>query len=123
MPYSSNDLSFYVARPAISLGPFSLGWENKIDIGKDLKKLCSEFESIFLTSLLRQMQDTFPGSDLLGNGMEGKIIKWLWTQTLSQKIAEGGGIGLGKMLYKELSKMDKTHSNHSQEVCKKWRKS
>lgn len=100
----SNDFSAYIPGSAIPLGPFSLGWENKIDNRKNLEKTCSEFESIFLTSLLRQMQGSFSGSDLLGNGMEGKIIKWMWSQIMAQKIVEGGGIGLGKMLYEKLNK-------------------
>jgi len=36
--------------------------------------------------------------------MEAEFVRWLWEQVLAQKLAEGGGIGLGKMLYEELKK-------------------
>ena len=104
MSYLSDDLFSRVKSSFIF--PTSLSFDHrrmKAD-GKNLRKLCSEFESIFLSSLIRQMRSSFPTLDLLGDGMEAEFVRWLWEQVLAQKLAEGGGIGLGKMLYEELKK-------------------
>jgi len=87
----------------ISLNPFSLRWGEKIDKKEDLKTVCTEFESIFLTSLLKELEKTSLHSDLLGEGIDAEIVRGMWTQVLAQKIAEGGGIGIKNMLYKQLS--------------------
>jgi len=103
MSYLSDNLFSQVKSSFIF--PTSLSFEHrrmKAD-EKNLRKLCSEFESIFLSSLIRQMRNSFPTLDLLGDGMEAEFVRWLWEQMLAQKLAEGGGIGLGKMLYEELN--------------------
>ncbi len=88
----------------ISLNPFSLQQAGKTgDEKEDLKRVCTEFESIFIASLLKELEKTSFHSDLLGEGMDAEIVRGMWTQVLAQKIAEGGGIGIKDMLYKQLS--------------------
>jgi len=97
----------------ISFNPFSLQWGEKIK--KDLETVCTEFESIFLTSLLKELEKTSLRSDLLGEGIESEIVRGMWTQVLAQKIAEGGGVGIKDMLYKQLS-----DSNYQARKCQKF---
>lgn len=70
---------------------------------KDLKKMCTQFESIFITHLLRQMRKALPKSDFLGGGIAGDIFRDQWDEVLAEKIAQGGGIGLAKILYEKVS--------------------
>jgi len=70
---------------------------------KDLKKVCSQFESIFITHLLRQMRKALPKSDFLGGGVVGDIFRDQWDEILAEKIAQGGGIGLARVLYEKVS--------------------
>lgn len=73
---------------------------------KDLKKVCYEFEAIFLNYLFQQMRKTIPKSDLIEKGLTYQIYEDQWYSALAQKMAEEGGIGLAKMLYKQLSKRE-----------------
>ena len=64
-----------------------------------LKKTCADFESIFLTYMLKSMKTTSDQNGLLGNSNDSKIIKSMFDETLALGIAKSGGIGLGKMLF------------------------
>jgi len=64
-----------------------------------LKKTCAEFESLFLTYILKSMKTTIPGLD---EDHGGEIIKSMFDENLSQEIAKGGGIGIGDLLFEQL---------------------
>ena len=72
-----------------------------------LKNACKEFESIFITYLLKSMEKTIENGSLLGNSNENKIMKAMHYEKLGVEIARGNGIGLGKMLFEKL-KEEKT---------------
>jgi Rod binding domain-containing protein len=67
-----------------------------------LKKTCAEFESIFITHMLKSMSATIDDDPLLGNNNESKIIKSMFNENLAQVIARGGGMGVGNMLFESL---------------------
>lgn len=73
---------------------------------EELKKICSQFESIFITQLLRQMRKGLPKSDFLDGGIVGDIFRDQWDQILAEKIAQGGGFGLAKILYEKVSQQE-----------------
>jgi len=69
---------------------------------KKLKKACADFESIFISYMLKTMRRTIPQSGL--NNFPGKDI---YDTMIDQKVAEdlakrGGGIGLQEMLLRQL---------------------
>lgn len=67
-----------------------------------LEKTCAEFESIFITHMLKSMNTTIDNDPLLGNDNESKIIKSMFNENLAQEIARGGGMGVGNMLFESL---------------------
>ena len=67
-----------------------------------LEKTCAEFESIFITYMLKSMSTTIDDDSLLGNDNESKIIKSMFYENLAQEIARGGGMGLGNILFESL---------------------
>jgi len=71
---------------------------------KDAKRVCSEFESIFISYLLHQIRKALPKSDFLDGGIAESFFNSQWDEVLAQKIAEGGGIGLAKIIYSSLSR-------------------
>ena len=73
----------------------------KVDEEK-LKKACMDFESLFIYQVLKSMQETVPKSGLLGEGPEKGIFESLFGQEWSKALAHQGGLGLGKMLYKQM---------------------
>ena len=69
---------------------------------KRLENVCTEFESIFITHMLKTMGKTVDKGDLLGNSNENKIIKSMFEENLANSIAGAGGIGIGAMLFEKL---------------------
>jgi len=73
------------------------------DISPDrLKKACNEFESIFITYMLKSMRTSIAGDGVFLNNNAGKIIRSMFDENLALGIAKGGGIGLGDMLLERL---------------------
>lgn len=68
-----------------------------------LKKTCKDMESLFLNMMLGAMRKTVP-ENTLHNSQGEKIMRSLLDQELANSMAGAGGIGIGSMLYKELSK-------------------
>ena len=73
----------------------------KIDEEK-LKKACTEFESIFIQSLLKSMRQTVPKGTFLDGGPGKGLFESMFDQELSKHLATKGGVGLGKMMYENL---------------------
>ncbi len=67
-----------------------------------LERTCAEFESIFITYMLKSMRNTVVEGGLLVKSNEGKIFNSMFDEKLGQGIANSGGIGLGKMLFEQL---------------------
>ncbi len=73
------------------------------DLSTDrLKKACNEFESIFITHMLKSMRASIAGDGLFLNSNAGKMIESMFDENLSLGIAKDGGIGLSGMLYEKL---------------------
>lgn len=67
-----------------------------------LKKTCADFESIFLTQMLKSMRAGFSGVDPLGNSHESQLLYGMLDEKLSEEIADSGGIGLATMMIEQL---------------------
>jgi len=69
---------------------------------KRLKKACADFESLFLSYMLKKMRSTIPKSGLVKE-MQGKdTYETITDQKVSEKLADQGGVGLQKMLFKQI---------------------
>ena len=75
--------------------------KKKIDEGK-LKKACRDFEAIFIQQMLKAMRQTVQESDLFGKGSEKETFQSLFDEEWSKSLAQQGGIGIGKMLYRQV---------------------
>ena len=78
----------------------------KIDEGK-LKNACEDFESIFISQMLKEMRESIPKSGLLDGGSDQDAYLSLFDEAFSKSMAQGGGIGLGKILYQNVMKQVK----------------
>ena len=67
-----------------------------------LKKACADFESIFIYYILKSMRKSLPQNGLFDNTQEQKVYKSMADQAMSESIARGRGMGLGKLLYDQL---------------------
>lgn len=69
-----------------------------------LKKACADFESIFIHYILKSARKSLPQDGLFGNTQEQKVYKSIADQAMSESIARGRGMGLGKLLYDQFSR-------------------
>lgn len=67
-----------------------------------LKQACTEFESIFISMIMRQMMDSIPKSGASATG--SSILSGIADQAVAEHLAKCGGFGLGDSLFRDLSK-------------------
>jgi flagellar protein FlgJ len=72
-----------------------------------LKQACADFESIFIYYMFKSMRKSLPQNGLLDNTQEQKFYKSMADQAISENIARGRGMGLGKLLYNQLKRSSK----------------
>ena len=68
-------------------------------------KAAKDFESVLLHRLLGEMRRTIPESGLLSNGISKQLEDIFWMY-LAQEMAERGGLGLWKELYKQFGQLE-----------------
>lgn len=68
-----------------------------------LRAACSEFESIFLSLLFRQMRSTVPSGGILPRGAAEDIFDSLWTQEISRLSAHSSPLRIADALVAALS--------------------
>jgi len=68
----------------------------------NLKKVCNDFESFFMSQLL---DISLKSTKIAGNGVGSDIIKGMYTDSIAQQ--SSGGLGISDMLYKFLSENKK----------------
>jgi Rod binding domain-containing protein len=71
------------------------------DDDKQLREAAQGFESIFIGKLWERMRATVPKDNYL-HSKEEEFYLSMFDRELSQKMAEAGGLGLGKLLYDSL---------------------
>lgn len=69
----------------------------------ELKAVCNEFEGIFVNMMYKQMRATVPKSEFLHSDSATEIYESMLDDELT-KAASKKGIGLGDMMYKQMSK-------------------
>lgn len=68
----------------------------------ELRKACQDFEAVLVHMMLKTMDKTIESSGLVNDSAEKHARGMLW-MTLSQEIAEAGGLGLWKSLERSLA--------------------
>ena len=72
-----------------------------------LRKLCQEFEAIFIHTMLKGMRATVPDGGLLDKGMDSEIMEDMRDLEISKAVAQTQRMGIGEALYRQLSQMEK----------------
>ncbi|HUS92813.1 MAG TPA: rod-binding protein [Phycisphaerae bacterium] len=67
-----------------------------------LKQAAKDFESVLLDRLLNEMKNTIPDSGLTDDGVSKQVQEIFWSH-LARDIADKGGLGLWKDLYRQWS--------------------
>ena len=71
-----------------------------------LKKACTDLEALFINQIFKSMRQTVPKAGLLGGGSGEEIFQSLFDQELSRSLAQQKGMGLGQMIYRQMTRHD-----------------
>lgn len=88
-----NDLS--------SLG--SLKMQSHEDPQAALKEVARQFESVFVTMMMKSMRDALP-KDGLFNSSQMETYQEMFDQQLSLDLAQNGGLGLASVIERQMSR-------------------
>lgn len=72
------------------------------DKAEKLKAACRDFEAVFINKIWKQMRDSVPKEGYLHSKEEGMYLS-MFDWEMSRKMSVAGGIGLGDMLFEQLS--------------------
>ena len=78
----------------------------QIDSKKDMEKVARDFESVFVNKLFESMRKGVPKSGLLDSSAM-KMYQSMMDQEMAKLMSVGKGMGIGEMVYKDLSRLDK----------------
>jgi len=89
--------------------------KRKKDNPEDVRRACGEFEEIFLRMILKEANV----ARALGSEEDSgaKLYGDLLVESLAKSVAQGGGLGIGDMLYREFTadKLDHIEKSKSAE--------
>jgi peptidoglycan hydrolase FlgJ len=78
-----------------------------------LKQACADFEAILLDSMFQSMRKTLSGDDIFGKSLGRDIYESMYYTQISKELAsEGHGLGLGEILYQQLSSLIENKPDH-----------
>lgn len=86
------------------------GFEEKLKKAMDekdeesLKKVCDDFESVFLGIVYKEMKATVQKSNFISNSNAMNIYESMLDDEISKETAKAGGIGIGRMLFLQFKK-------------------
>ena len=74
----------------------------------DIKKASVQLEAIMLKLMYNEMWKTVPKNTLFSDGNDNamEIYRDMYNEELTKAAAEGGGIGLGDFIYRQLTETD-----------------
>ena len=76
----------------------------------EARAAAQQFESFFLSYLMKEMKQNTLDSGLFGNGLGSDTYSDLFNEELSKVMSERGGIGLADMLVKHMMPASSTHT-------------
>lgn len=71
---------------------------------EELKKVSQDFESIFINMMFQNMRKSVGKDGILEKSYERELFESMLDEEMSKEMSKGQGIGLAKMLERQLSK-------------------
>ena len=79
---------------------------------KNIERVARDFESVFINKLFESMRKAIPKSDLF-DSTAMDTFQSMTDQEMSKKMSERKGMGIGEMVYKDLSRLNKVSRGES----------
>ena len=70
---------------------------------KKLKETCKEFESLFISMMMKEMRKTVPESELLSSSFATDTYQEMFDEEISKSASKGNGIGIADAMYRQIS--------------------
>jgi peptidoglycan hydrolase FlgJ len=67
-----------------------------------LKKLCEDFEAIFINTMFQEMRKSIPNDGYLEHEIGMDIFQEMMDMEIAGEMSRRGGIGLSRLLYEQL---------------------
>jgi Rod binding domain-containing protein len=74
------------------------------DEAAQLRKAAKDFESVFVAQVLKQMRETVHKEEMFHGGPGEDLFEGLLDEEISKRIAGQGSMGIGELLYRDLSR-------------------
>jgi flagellar protein FlgJ len=71
---------------------------------KKLRKACSDLEAIFVSMMFKQMRNTVQKAGLFDGGLAEEMYEDMLYDKYAEEVSKNKGMGLGDLLYRQLSK-------------------
>jgi peptidoglycan hydrolase FlgJ len=98
IPYETIDLTGKMERVQQSLKSGKSGkLTQSVENAPKLKEACAEFESVFISYLLKEMRATIPKTGLISGGRAEEIYTSMLDTEISKEMASQRGIGLSSL--------------------------
>ena len=68
-----------------------------------LKEACQDFEALLINKMLSTMRESLPEGGLFEKSFAEKMYEAMLDEEMSTKMAQGRGMGLGELLFKQLT--------------------
>ncbi len=102
IPWQTINLTSKTERVKDSFAHGKLTSSDKND--PQLRKACSELESLFIAYLLKEMRATIPKSDFMNGGRAEEIYTSMLDSEMAKELSSKGGIGLSSILLDQLGR-------------------
>ena len=76
---------------------------NPIKQSSNLRHACQEFESVFISYMMKSMRQTVQRSEFMSGGFQEDIYLSMMDEEIARAVARGPGIGLADALYRQIS--------------------
>ena len=70
----------------------------------ELKRVCEDFEAIFLYYILKEMRKTIPKTGFIHGGRAEEFFQEMLDEKLASQISRTNSIGLANILYEQLTR-------------------
>ena len=94
------------------------GLQNLSEDEDGLKKACNEFEAVFINMLLKELRKSVPKDGLIPRSFSTETYEEMFDRQTASSITEENSLGIGDMLYRQLSGMREGYSADSISVNK-----
>jgi soluble lytic murein transglycosylase-like protein len=78
-----------------------------------LQRAVKEFESVMVGYMLKSMRSSVPKDDMFGESYGGDMLEGMFDGELARYVSHGSALGLGEMLYKEITGEEMPRQNAS----------